>query len=64
MTPASSEQAAERATPHDLAAEQRVLGALLIDREYGLLRWAPVVALALTYSCTSTPNARESVCFH
>lgn len=27
------EQAAERATPHDLAAEQRVLGALLIDRD-------------------------------
>jgi replicative DNA helicase len=26
-------QAAERATPHDLAAEQRVLGALLIDRD-------------------------------
>ncbi len=29
----SLEQAAERATPHDLAAEQRVLGALLIDRD-------------------------------
>jgi len=29
----NSEQAAERATPHDLAAEQRVLGALLIDRD-------------------------------
>src|SRR3981081_4395658 len=28
-----TEQAAERATPHDLAAEQRVLGALLIDRD-------------------------------
>ena len=27
------EQATERATPHDLAAEQRVLGALLIDRD-------------------------------
>ena len=27
------EQAAERATPHDLAAEQHVLGALLIDRD-------------------------------
>jgi replicative DNA helicase len=29
----SIEHAAERATPHDLAAEQRVLGALLIDRD-------------------------------
>jgi replicative DNA helicase len=29
----SLEQAAERATPHDLVAEQRVLGALLIDRD-------------------------------
>src|SRR5258708_21843629 len=28
-----TEQAAERATPHDLAAEQRVLAALLIDRD-------------------------------
>jgi len=33
MTPRNLEQAAERATPHDLAAEQRVLGALLIDRD-------------------------------
>ena len=33
MTPVSSEQAAERTTPHDLGAEQRVLGALLIDRD-------------------------------
>jgi replicative DNA helicase len=33
MTLVNSEQAAERATPHDLAAEQRVLGALLIDRD-------------------------------
>jgi len=33
VTLVNSEQAAERATPHDLAAEQRVLGALLIDRD-------------------------------
>jgi replicative DNA helicase len=33
VTVVNSEQAAERATPHDLAAEQRVLGALLIDRD-------------------------------
>jgi len=33
MTLVNSAQAAERATPHDLAAEQRVLGALLIDRD-------------------------------
>src|SRR2546423_14608560 len=33
MTLVNPEQAAERATPHDLAAEQRVLGALLIDRD-------------------------------
>jgi replicative DNA helicase len=33
VTLVNSEQATERATPHDLAAEQRVLGALLIDRD-------------------------------